>query len=111
MLELLYQGKPSTAVAQRCLVILKNNRGTPLFDRAIPASIPLASKPGSMDRVRCDAGIVFLTRRPYAMSVMTKYALCEPPEHERFVIDCARLIHDTMAVLDGTNDYGQGVPL
>jgi hypothetical protein len=40
---------------------------------------------------------------------MTKFALCEPPDQERFVIDAARTIHETMAALDGSSDYGQGI--
>jgi len=109
MLELLYTGKPTPAVAERCLSILKMQKTGPLFNRAIPADVPLASKPGYMERVRCDAGIVYLPRRPYAMAIMTKSALYEPPRQERFVIDAAWTIHQTMAVLDGTNDYGQGI--
>jgi beta-lactamase class A len=111
MLDLLYQGKPSPGVAGRCLSILKKWKGGPLFNRALPATVPLANKPGGMERVRCDAGVVYLPRRPYALSVMTKFALCEPPEQERFVIDAARTIHETMAVLDSTSDYGQGIQI
>ena len=111
MLDLLYQGKPSPSVAERCLSILKKPKGGPLFNRALPATVPLANKPGGMERVRCDAGIVYLPRRPYALSVMTKFALCEAPEQERFVIDAARTIHETMAVLDSTSDYGQGIQI
>jgi len=109
MLDLLYRGEPSPSVAERCLSILKKQTGGPLFNRAIPATVPLANKPGGMERVRCDAGVVYLPRRPYALAVMTKFALCEPPEQERFVIDTARTIHETMAVLDSTSEYGQGI--
>jgi beta-lactamase class A len=110
MLALLYQGKPTPSVAEGCLSILKKEKEGSLFNRAIPATTPLANKPGGMERVRCDAGIVYLERRPYAMAVMTKFALCEPPDQERFVIDAARTIHQTMATLDSTSDYGQGIP-
>jgi beta-lactamase class A len=109
MLERLYQGKPTPAVAEQCLDILKKKKSGPLFNRAFPAALPVANKPGGMERVRCDAGIVYLPRRPYALAVMTKFALCEPPEQERFVIDVARTIHQTMAVLDTSSDYGQGL--
>lgn len=109
MMELLYQGKPTPRVAEQCLAILKKPKSAPLFNRAIPVGVPLANKPGGMERVRCDAGIVYLERRPYAMAVMTKFALCEPPEQERFVIDVARRVHETMAMLDSTSDFGQGI--
>jgi len=109
MMELLYQGKPTAGVAEQCLAILKKQKSAPLFNRAIPVGVPLANKPGGMERVRCDAGIVYLERRPYAMAVMTKFAMCEPPEQERFVIDVARTVHETMAMLDSTSEYGQGI--
>jgi beta-lactamase class A len=110
LLELLHRGQPTPNVAQQCLSILKKEKSGPLFNRAIRPPTPIANKPGWMERVYCDAGIVYLARRPYAMAVMTKYALCEPTEHERFVIDTARLIHQTMVALDSTSEYGQGIP-
>lgn len=110
MLELLYQDQPTPWVAQQCLAFLKKQKIAPLFNRAIRGPVRIANKPGGMDRVRCDAGIIYLPRRPYAMAVMTTHAVCEPPDQDRFVIDLARLIHETMVVLDTTSDYGQGIP-
>jgi hypothetical protein len=109
MLQLLYEGQPTPGVAERCIAILKKRKSATLFSSAIPRTVPLANKPGGMSRVRCDAGIVFLERRPYAMAIMTKYALCEHPDQERFIVDTARLIHGTMLVLADTNEYGQGL--
>jgi beta-lactamase class A len=109
MLQLLYEGRPAPEVAKRCIAILKKRKSATLFSSAIPRTVPLANKPGGMSRVRCDAGIVFLERRPYAMAIMTKYALCEHPDQERFIIDTARLIHGTMSVLADTNQFGQGL--
>lgn len=108
MLELLYAGNPTPGVAERCLSILKKPKKG-LLNRAIPATVPLANKPGGMERVRCDAGIVYLPRRPYALAIMTKFALCERIEHEQFIIDVAQTIHQTMVALDTTSDYGQGL--
>jgi len=109
MLEWLYEGKPTPQVAERCLSILKKPKNGPL-NRALPLDVPLANKPGGMERVRCDAGIVYLPRRPYAIAVMTKFGLTDPLDQERFIIDVARLVHETMVALDTTSDYGQGIP-
>jgi beta-lactamase class A len=108
MLELLYTGKPTPTVAAQALTILKKPKRGP-FNLAIPATIPLANKAGGMERVRCDAGIVYLPRRPYAMAVMTKFGLQEPEDQERFVTDAARSIQDTMVALDTSSDFGQGI--
>ena len=109
MMALLFAGKPTPKVAEQCLAILKKPNSSSMFNRAVPATVPLANKPGGMELVRCDAGIVYLPRRPYAMAVMTKFAMCEPTDQERSVIEMARAIHATMTVLDGTSEYGQGI--
>jgi len=110
MLELLHSGRPTPGVAQRCLAILKKEKdGTP-FSLAIPPTIPMANKSGSMDHVRCEAGIVYLPRRPYAMAIMTKFAICDDADLEWFLTDTARMIHRSLSLLDGTSDYGQGLP-
>lgn len=40
---------------------------------AVPDGLEVASKPGVLDGVRCETGIVFLERRPFALAVMTAY--------------------------------------
>ncbi len=107
MLEHLYRGKPTPGVAERCLTILKKpNRGP--IQRGLPDEV-VASKPGGMTRVRCDAGIVFLPRRPYALAVMTKYGLGNPLDAEYAVIEVVRTVHETMAALDDSSLFGQGI--
>lgn len=109
MLEHLHNGRPTPWVAERCLSIMKKWKKAPL-NQAVPATIAVANKPGGMERVRCDAGIVYLPRRPYAIAVMTKFGLQEPADQERFIVETARLVHETMVALDTTNDAGLGLP-
>ena len=109
MLEHLQAGRPSPRVAEQCLAILKKSKVSPLA-QVIPNSIPLANKPGGMDRVRCDAGIVYLPNRPYAIAVMTKFALGNVQQQDRFIVDVADTVHRTMLALDTTNEFGLGVP-
>jgi beta-lactamase class A len=42
--------------------------------RLLPDSVVVADKPGSLESVRTDSGIVFAKNRPFAISVMTTYA-------------------------------------
>ena len=109
MLEHLHAGRPSPWVAEQCLSIIKKSKVSPLA-QVIPNSIPLANKPGGMDRVRCDAGIVYLPNRPYAIAVMTKFALGTVNQQDRFIVDVADTVHRTMLALDSTNEFGLGVP-
>ena len=109
MLELLHNSRPSPEVAKRCLEILKKPKNGPL-NRAIPKDLSIANKPGTMDRVHCDAGIVYLPNHPYAVAIMTKFGMQDPLQHEGFIIDTAQAVHQTMLALDTTNTFGLGVP-
>lgn len=77
----------------------------------LPENIVFANKPGGMDRVRNDAGIVYLDRRPYAVCIMTYYGLGDRRLGETFIADTANFIHGYMAMLDRSGPWGQGVPI
>ena len=109
MLEMLHQGKPSPKVAEQVLRIISKPKSAPL-NRAVPSNLVVANKPGGMERVRCDAGIVYLGNRPYAIAVMTNFGLEDAISQEKFIVDVVQDVHQTMAVLDSTNDFGLGVP-
>lgn len=42
--------------------------------RHLPADLTIANKPGNLDAVRNDAGIIFVPGRPFAIAVMTTFA-------------------------------------
>jgi len=51
--------------------------GTPkssYIPRLLPADLTIANKPGSLDAVRNDAGIVFVPNRPFAIAVMVTFS-------------------------------------
>ncbi|CAN5616505.1 serine hydrolase [soil metagenome] len=108
MFELLHTGKPTPTVAERCLEILKKPKHG-FIDRALPSDLPHANKPGYVENVCCDAGLVYLPRRPYIMAIMTKYGRCSTEEQERFVVTCAQTIHAIMDSLSTSNSYGRSV--
>jgi beta-lactamase class A len=109
-LEILHRAnKLSPSVCEETLKILrKPKRG--YLAPGLPQDVVLANKPGGMDRVRNDAGIVYLKRRPYAVCVMTKFGIGRPSAQERFIGDVAQIVHEHMTTLDGSSQYGQGVP-
>ena len=109
ILERLYAGQPSPKVAEMCLDVMKKPKSGPLR-AGIPQEVPLANKTGGVENVSCDAGIVFLPRRPYAITVMTKFGIGGPETGQQFIADVARLVHETMATLDTTTDFGRGIP-
>lgn len=108
MLELLHNGEPTPEVAEQTIAILKKPKGG-FIDKALPEETPCANKPGWVDRAMCDAAIVYLPRSPYILAIMTKYGLCDRVEQENFIISCAQTIHETMAALDRSNQFGRSV--
>lgn len=109
MLMALQQGRPSSYVARETLEILKKPKDAPL-NKVVPPDVPVANKPGGMDNVQCDAGIVYLPRKPYLVAIMTKHGMIDSMEQRQFIVDTGRLVHETMSILDTTNDYGLGLP-
>ncbi len=91
LLALLYQGKALDAEhTAAALEILRYPKDTPLR-RGLPPNVALANKPGSLDGVRCDSGIVMLAGRPYAISVMTTFGR-DPEAAENSIAEVSRVV-------------------
>lgn len=73
LLELIYRGDGLTPQHRdELLVILSKPKSTPLH-RGIRPGVRVASKSGSLEGIQADAGIVYVTGRPYVICVMTGY--------------------------------------
>lgn len=77
-----------------------------LFNKALPATVRIEDKPGSLDGVRCDAGIIEIPGHPIVMSVMTTY-LERNDDGERTVKEVARLVYDHFERLSRSSPYGR----
>jgi beta-lactamase class A len=73
LLDAIYHGKvlnkESTADFFKMLSTNKNS----WIPRDLPAEIKIANKPGALEAVRNDSGIVFVEGRPYVICVMTSF--------------------------------------
>jgi beta-lactamase class A len=73
LLEAIYRGKllnkESTADFFKMLSTNKDS----WIPRDLPADVKIANKPGSLEGVRNDSGIVFVEGRPYVICVMTAF--------------------------------------
>jgi beta-lactamase class A len=63
-------GKATTEAFFKMLSTQKSS----YLPRLLPADLMIANKPGNLDGVRNDAGIVFVAGRPFAIAVMTTFA-------------------------------------
>lgn len=107
----LFRGKGlHPAVCQETLRILRKPKGG-YFRPGLPEDVEMANKPGAMGRVRNDAAIVYLPRRPYALCVMTAHGPADFTLQEQFVARLAQTVHERLATLDATTAYGQALPV
>jgi len=77
-----------------------------LFRKALPSTVTIEDKPGALDAVRCDTGVIEVQRHPFAISVMTTYD-SDNAEGERSVKEIARLAYDYFSRLAGSSAYGR----
>lgn len=88
------EGRENTATPRELVMMLQALHDERVFDKArtedlfkmlstqkasylprlLPAGLVIANKPGNLDAVRNDAGIVFVPGRPFAIAVMTTFA-------------------------------------
>lgn len=104
--DLLHRDQPSPWVAQQALDILKKPKHG-FIDRALPDTVTVANKPGWVEGAMCDAALVYLPRRPYAVALMTKHSMVSARTQEQFLFTLAATIHEFMVNLDRSNRYGR----
>lgn len=76
--------------------------------KGIDGSIPIASKPGSLPKVRCESGIVLLKKRPYIICVMTTF-LKNDEDGEMVISEISRIFYNYFSKLESSNIFGRGI--
>lgn len=72
LVELIWRGKAAHAEDCREMIeVLQRVQGQ--MRAGVPDGVAVAAKPGGIPGVHCETGIVYLDRRPFALSVMTAY--------------------------------------
>src|SRR5438046_5086515 len=109
LLEAIYKekalNKELTAVFIKQLSTLKPS----YIPRELPDGVQVANKPGDLEGVRTDSGIVFSANRPFAISVMTAYASDERAA-ERAISEIAREAYHYFEMRGKTSEYGRILP-
>jgi len=74
LLEMIYKGKAlNKELTDELIKRLKTLKKDSYLSYELPAGVELADKPGTLDGVRNDSGIVFAPNRRFAISVRTAY--------------------------------------
>jgi beta-lactamase class A len=74
LLETIYRGKAlNKELTDGLIKQLKTLKKDSFLSLDLPPDVEVADKPGSLEGVRTDSGIIFAKNRPFAISVMTAY--------------------------------------
>ena len=77
LLEAVYRGRVlDKAATEDYFKVLSVRKSSPI-PRDLPEDVVVANKPGELEAVRTDSGIVFAKDRPFVISVMTTYVADE----------------------------------
>ena len=108
LLEALYKGKVLNKQFTEDFFNLLSIHKESYIPRLLPEDLRIANKPGELEGVRNDCGIVFTGKRPYALCVMSTYV-----RHEREAGDAIARISfaawQTFDRLDRSSDLGRVV--
>jgi len=109
LLEVYYKSQGLTISSKdKALAILKKAKSTALT-KGLPPGVEVASKPGELEGVRADAGIVFAKNRPYIISVMTTW-LREPDEQaDEAIEELSRAAYQYFSRLGAGSAYGRAI--
>jgi beta-lactamase class A len=109
LLDLIYKRKVlderGTADFVKQLSTLKQS----FIPRLLPDNVQVANKPGELEAVRNDCGIVFVPKRPFAISVMTTYDRDEKAA-ERVIGEVALQAYRYFEMRGKTSEYGRILP-
>ena len=78
LLESLYRGKVLNREMTDDFFKMLSTHKESFIPRDLPPGLKIANKPGELEGVRNDSGVVFIENRPYVICVMTTYL-----QHER----------------------------
>jgi beta-lactamase class A len=109
ILEKMYRGEiVSRKASEEMLKILQKPKEGPIR-AGVPGGIEVANKEGDVEGVRCDVGIVYLPKAPYAICVMTKLLLHDP-DGSRIITEISRLTYEYFERKANSNQFGRRIP-
>lgn len=77
--------------------------------RLLPGDVTIANKPGELEAVRNDSGIIFVPNRPFILCVMTTY-LHDERAGQRAISEIALAAYQYFDRLGRSSEYGRAVP-
>jgi beta-lactamase class A len=110
LLEAIYQGKVASQPLTEDLLKVLSTPKDSWIPRDLPADLRIANKPGALEGVRNDSGIVFVQNRPFVICIMTTY-LRNEREGEKVITDIAAEAFHMFDRLGRASKYGRVISL
>jgi beta-lactamase class A len=108
LLHIIYRGEGlSKAGGESLLAILRTSKSSPMRT-AIPEDVVVANKPGDLEAVEVDAGIVYVEGRPYIQVVMTTY-LNSNAAGNAAIQSASRAAFEYFSRLAKSSEYGRAI--
>jgi beta-lactamase class A len=106
LLDIIRRGQGlTTASRDAALALLSNSKSTPMT-RSLPPGTRIASKPGGLEGVQADAGIVFLEGHPYVFVAMCSW-LNDDDAGAAAISRASRIVYDYFSRIASGGKYGQ----
>jgi beta-lactamase class A len=106
LLAAIHAGEQVSSASRDAMIeILQKEKSSPMLE-PIPPGTPVASKPGDLDAVRVDAGIVYVPDRPYIFVAMTSW-LVKDADGERAIAEASRAAYEYFSRIAASSEYGR----
>lgn len=108
LMEMLYKGEVvDKNISNQVIEILKKDKEANL-NKYLPSDIKIANKPGGIEGVNCEWGIVYLPRHPYVIVVMSNYNLKSAGET---IAQISKIVYEHFWRISLSTKYGTRVPV
>ncbi|HWR15215.1 MAG TPA: serine hydrolase [Terriglobales bacterium] len=108
LMEAIYRGKVANQqLTNDLLKMLSTSKSSPM-QRALGESVRVADKPGELDAVRCDFGVVYAPNRPFVIAVMTTF-LKDMDEGETAIVEVTQAAYNYFDRLGRSSYYGRAM--
>lgn len=108
LLDALYRGKVLNKEMTDDFFTMLSTHKESWIPRDLPSGIKIADKPGELEAVRNDSGVIFLENRPYILCVMTTY-LHNERQGEQAISDVSVATYHLFDRLARATEYGRVV--
>ena len=108
LLTAIYKGEGLKKESAEALLTILKKPKTSALRRGVGSGVPVANKTGTLEGVEADAGIVYISGRPYILCVLTTF-LKDNAAGDAAIAAASRAAFDYFNRLAKSSDYGRAI--